>query len=79
MCQWKHLRCWLLLFVLKPTSIKVTTIFEASSILLNMSAPLASYKKPDSKYFDYSHFAKKFKTDYEVLDTYNLMGYEFKV
>ena len=54
-------------------------MFEASSILLNMSAPLASYKKPDSKYFDYSHFAKKFKTDYEVLDTYNLMGYEFKV
>ena len=46
---------------------------------LHMSAPLASYKKPDSKYFDYSHFAKKFKTDYEVLDTYNLMGYEFKI
>ena len=65
--------------IFKVTLIKATIVFEASSILLNMSAPLASYKKPDSKYFDYSHFAKKFKTDYEVLDTYNLMGYEFKI
>ena len=40
---------------------------------------LESYKKPDSKYFDYSHYPKKFKTDNEALDTYNELGYANKL
>ncbi len=35
--------------------------------------------KPDSKYYDYSHFPKKFDTDLEALDTYNDLGYAFKL
>lgn len=36
-------------------------------------------KATESKYYDYSHFPKKFKTDIEALDTYNDIGYQFKL
>lgn len=44
-----------------------------------MSKSLDAYKKPDSKYFDYGHFPKKFKTDNEALDIYNELGYQYKL
>ena len=38
-----------------------------------------AYKKPDSKYYDYSHFPRKFDTETDAIDTYNELGYAFKL
>ena len=40
---------------------------------------MSSYQKPDSKYYDYSHFPKKFDTENEAIDVYNELGYPFKL
>ena len=40
---------------------------------------MISYQKPDSKYFDYSYFPKKFESEAEAIDAYNELGYPFKL
>ena len=34
---------------------------------------------PDSKYFDFSYFPRKFASESEALDAYNDLGYPFKL
>ncbi|TNV82045.1 hypothetical protein FGO68_gene12299 [Halteria grandinella] len=35
--------------------------------------------KPESKYFDYSHFPKAYPTDDDALNSYNELGYPCKL
>jgi hypothetical protein len=44
-----------------------------------MTSSRVASAKPDSKYYDYSHFPKKFKTENEALDAYNELGFQFKL
>eukprot|EP00347_Sterkiella_histriomuscorum_P009181 403342210 len=43
------------------------------------SLDMSSYQRTDSKYYDYSHFPKKFQTDKDAIDTYNELGYNWKL
>lgn len=38
-----------------------------------------SMKPADSKFYDYSHFPKRFHTERDALDTYNDLGYQVRL